>query len=40
VSYEARVALDSQYVRNQSLWLDAQILFKTFGVVIAKTGAR
>ena len=40
VSYEARVALDSQYARNQSLWLDIQILFKTFGVVISKTGAR
>ncbi len=39
LSYEARVALDSQYARNQSLWLDAQILFKTFGVVMSKTGA-
>lgn len=40
LSYEARVALDSQYARNRSLGLDAIILCKTFGVVLSKTGAR
>lgn len=38
-SYEERVRLDEQYVRNWSLWLDFIILLKTFWVVIKHDGA-
>ena len=40
VSYETRVALDAHYSLNQSLRYDFIILMQTFGVVLAKTGAR
>ncbi|MCL4765097.1 MAG: sugar transferase [Hyphomicrobiaceae bacterium] len=33
VSYPERVALDSQYVRNWSFWLDIKILLKTIPVI-------
>lgn len=39
VDYENRVRLDEFYVRNWSLWYDIVILFKTFGVVLKRTGA-
>lgn len=39
VSYEQRVSLDSQYVRNWSLSLDIMILFKTIFVVLNRRGA-
>lgn len=39
VSYEQRVNLDSQYVRNWSLSLDIMILFKTIFVVLNRRGA-
>lgn len=38
-TYEMRVALDSWYVQNWSVWLDIVILFKTFKVVLSKDGA-
>jgi exopolysaccharide production protein ExoY len=34
VDYASRVALDSQYVRNWSIWLDVSILFKTVFAVM------
>jgi Undecaprenyl-phosphate galactose phosphotransferase WbaP len=37
--YEDRVALDSWYVRNWSLWYDLVILAKTVRVVLAREGA-
>ncbi len=38
-SYERRVELDEYYVRNRSLKLDLQILWKTVFVVLRKDGA-
>jgi undecaprenyl-phosphate galactose phosphotransferase len=38
-TYEDRVALDSWYVRNWSLWYDLVILVKTIGVVLRGRGA-
>jgi undecaprenyl-phosphate galactose phosphotransferase len=37
--YENRVALDSWYVRNWSLWYDLVILLKTVRVVLRREGA-
>jgi len=37
--YEDRVALDSWYVRNWSLWYDLVILVKTVRVVLGREGA-
>jgi Undecaprenyl-phosphate galactose phosphotransferase WbaP len=37
--YEDRVALDSWYVRNWSLWYDLVILVKTVSVVLRREGA-
>jgi undecaprenyl-phosphate galactose phosphotransferase len=39
VGYEDRVALDSWYVRNWSLWYDLVILVKTITVVVQRKGA-
>lgn len=39
VDYDARVYLDSWYVKNWSLWTDMVILFKTVRVVLARSGA-
>ena len=39
VSYELRVQYDEYYVRNWSIWLDFQILFRTLKVVFQRTGA-
>ncbi|MGB9873987.1 MAG: undecaprenyl-phosphate galactose phosphotransferase WbaP [Hydrogenobacter sp.] len=39
VDYSTRVAMDTFYVINWSLWLDLYILAKTFWVVIKKQGA-
>jgi len=39
VSYDERVALDSQYVQNWSLVSDIVIMFKTVGVMMFKRGA-
>jgi undecaprenyl-phosphate galactose phosphotransferase len=40
VDYPRRVALDTDYVRNASLWLDTQILCRTVKVVLLRKGAR
>jgi Undecaprenyl-phosphate galactose phosphotransferase WbaP len=37
--YDKRVWLDTQYVRNWSVWLDIVILVRTIGVVISGEGA-
>lgn len=39
VDYERRVALDTWYVRNWTLWYDIVILFRTLVVVPARIGA-
>lgn len=39
VDYERRVALDTWYVRNWTLWHDIVILFRTLVVVPARAGA-
>jgi exopolysaccharide production protein ExoY len=39
VSYERRVQLDDEYVRNRSIWLDCWILVKTVLVVLSRDGA-
>lgn len=38
-TYERRVELDAYYVRNQSLKLDLEILWKTVSVVLRREGA-
>jgi lipopolysaccharide/colanic/teichoic acid biosynthesis glycosyltransferase len=38
--YARRVELDVDYVRHQSLWLDLVILYRTFGAVLRRRGAR
>jgi undecaprenyl-phosphate galactose phosphotransferase len=39
VGYDARVYLDTWYVKNWSLWYDIAILFKTIKVVFKREGA-
>ncbi|MCZ7546737.1 MAG: sugar transferase [Anaerolineae bacterium] len=39
VTYEERVRLDMWYIRNWSIWLDIQIVFQTFAVVLLRKGA-
>jgi lipopolysaccharide/colanic/teichoic acid biosynthesis glycosyltransferase len=39
VSYERRVQLDDEYVRNRTIWLDLQILVRTVLVVLTRDGA-
>jgi exopolysaccharide biosynthesis polyprenyl glycosylphosphotransferase len=39
VSYEERVKLDMQYIRNYSLWLDLHLLWQTLPVVVKGHGA-
>jgi len=39
IGYEKRVAIDSYYVRNWSVWLDIVILIRTAGIVILGRGA-
>lgn len=38
--YGERVAFDSYYIQNWSLWLDIWLIFRTIGVVISGKGAR
>ena len=38
-TYDERVAMDSWYVRNWSVWLDVVYLMKTFGAVLQQKGA-
>jgi exopolysaccharide biosynthesis polyprenyl glycosylphosphotransferase len=37
-SFQRSMALDLEYIENWSLWMDLQILLKTFPVVLAGTG--
>jgi lipopolysaccharide/colanic/teichoic acid biosynthesis glycosyltransferase len=39
VSYEERVRLDMYYIRNWTIWLDAQLLLETFPAVWNGRGA-
>lgn len=39
VTYDERVRLDMHYIRNWSIWLDIQLLFRTLPAVIKKRGA-
>lgn len=39
LTYEERVRLDMNYIRNYSIWLDLQILFQTIPAVIMSKGA-
>jgi len=39
VSYERRVQLDMEYIRNRSIWLDVRILLRTLPAVIGGEGA-
>ena len=39
ITYEERVAMDTWYVRNWSIWLDIKYLIKTFTTVISRKGA-
>lgn len=38
-TYEERVAMDTWYVRNWSVWIDMKYLVNTFGAVLGKKGA-
>ena len=38
-TYEERVAMDTWYVRNWSVWIDMKYLVKTFSAVLGKKGA-
>ena len=38
-TYEERVAMDTWYVRNWSVWIDMKYLMKTFSAVLGKKGA-
>ncbi len=39
IPYAERVRLSMQYIRNYSLWLDVEILLRTFAVVFSRRGA-
>ncbi len=39
VDYDERVILDEYYAKNWSLWLDIELLMRTFGAVVKKKGA-
>jgi lipopolysaccharide/colanic/teichoic acid biosynthesis glycosyltransferase len=39
LDFDERLRLDIAYLRNRCLWLDTQILFRTFGSVITGRGA-
>lgn len=39
IGYEERVMLDEYYAKNWSLWLDIEIIIRTFGAVLKKEGA-
>lgn len=39
-TYEERVQLDMDYIDNKTFWMDIKIIFKTFGAVIRKEGAK
>lgn len=39
LSYEERVRLDMQYIRNYTIWLDLKVLLNTLGAVLQGRGA-
>ena len=39
VSYEERVRMDMYYIRNWTIWLDLQLLFRTLPAVLSRRGA-
>jgi lipopolysaccharide/colanic/teichoic acid biosynthesis glycosyltransferase len=39
VTYEERIQLDMQYIRNWSIWLDLQLLWQTIPAVLKAKGA-
>ena len=39
VSYEERVRLDMQYIRNWNIWQDLYIMMMTFPAVLKRRGA-
>jgi lipopolysaccharide/colanic/teichoic acid biosynthesis glycosyltransferase len=39
VSYDERIRLDMFYIRNYSIWLDLQLIFRTIPVVLSGEGA-
>jgi len=39
VDFEGRVAMETWYIRNWSLWLDISLLIRTVGVVLQRKGA-
>jgi len=39
VSYEERVRLDMHYIRNWSIWLDLQVIWRTIPAVVKSDGA-
>lgn len=39
ITFEKLMALDLEYVKNRSLWLDIKILFKTIAKVVLREGA-
>jgi lipopolysaccharide/colanic/teichoic acid biosynthesis glycosyltransferase len=38
-SFDTSVALDVEYIKGWSLWLDFQILYRTIGVVVRGSGS-
>ena len=40
LDFDERTKLDIEYIENQSLWLDIQILVLTVGAVLSKKGAK
>ena len=39
IGYEERVLLDEYYAKNWSIWLDLEIIIRTFGVILKRDGA-
>lgn len=39
ISYEQRVHLDMYYIRNWSIWMDIQVIFRTIPALITRRGA-
>ena len=39
VDFDERVKMDREYIYRQSLWLDIQIIFRTFAAVVSRRGA-
>lgn len=39
IDYEERILLDEYYAKNWSLWLDIEIIIRTFGAIVKREGA-